>query len=182
MTIFQVFLLAAALSLPVHKDGETPQHREARIAELTTQQANAAQRAIDEGLWKGSIQELGILLLVQAYWESGLVERIGLGKCRKEECDPNKRGFHRARGYYQLHNTPMLKPGEWKSAAGPSSEYNASWAAARVLSEARKRCGWRKGAEVEGTIAWYARGKCYWKGAKPRAAMYRRLIGQYKVQ
>lgn len=155
---------------------------------FTMAMAGASERAVAEGLWPDTAERIGFVLLVEAYSESGLVERIQMGQCSRRlmECDayrgPGGRVYFRARGAYQLHNTPLLRPGEWLRVAGTGSDDAASWAAARVLSEGRRRCKHRKGAEVEATIAWYATGgRCYWRPARARAGLVARLEQRFGV-
>jgi hypothetical protein len=122
------------------------------------------------------------LVLIVGWWESRYAWHVHAGRCRRGECDetciparPKPRCFFRARSPWQLHATPLLRPGEWRAMIGTSPEatQTAARAAARVLAE-----GWRRCSSAEGAIAYYARGSCRWRGAKVRAAHWRRLGDQ----
>lgn len=146
---FESVIAAMLVALP----GATPVHSE--------DIANAVAEATDGD------RLLAAELVTVGFFESGYLPRIQEGKCRKGECDQG-----RARTWWQFQRTSFSRDA-WNTSVGLEYEAicEAGRVAARVLLAGRKAC-----RTVEGTLAWYACGRCSWSGARYRAKMVNRLM------
>lgn len=128
--------------------------------------------------WTLSREELEAALITVGYWESRFLARIGRGECRKNECDAYKdvqgRIHHRARGFYQVQRTGLIKNQEWHDMVGTGAwnYFTASSVAARVLASNRAWC-----KSPHGMFSGYARGGyCSWRGAGVRTVFFHKVI------
>lgn len=110
-------------------------------------------------------------LVTIGFFESGFLDRIQAGKCKRNECDHG-----RARTYFQFQRTSYSRDA-WNTSVGlePEAILEASKVAARVLTAGRAACH-----SVEGTLSFYATGRCSWSGARHRSKMVHRLMAVEK--
>jgi hypothetical protein len=148
-------LEATALAMLVALPGSTPSQAETLAPAI-------AEVAGDDRLLMAEIATIG-------FFESGFLERIQDGKCRKDECDHG-----RARTWFQYQRTSYTREA-WELKADIGLEYEAvltaTQNAATVLLAGRKACH-----SVEGTLAFYATGGCRWSGARYRVRLVNRLM------
>lgn len=144
---------AVVLAMLVALPGATPTHSE-DIANAIAEASNG------DKLLAAELATIG-------FFESGYLPRIQAGECRKGECDQG-----RARTYWQLQRTSFSRD-SWETMVGPEYEaiVIAAQTAGRVLLAGRKAC-----RTVEGTLSWYACGRCSWSGARYRAKIVNRLM------
>ena len=126
-------------------------------------------------IWHRSKRELAALLVTKGWWESRFALNVHAGKCKPYECDAIKyKGtiIHRARSPWQLQRTAFSEH-EWDHMTGTGLKptRNAAWAAAKVLSRGSSRC-----KTPFGTLSWYGRQRCDWRGARPRYRTYTRIM------
>ena len=126
-------------------------------------------------IWTGTDRELAAMLVTKGWWESRFASNVHAGKCKPDECDPKMyRGvlIHTARSPWQLQRTSYAEA-LWDQLEGDSLEKtrNASWVAATILSEGRRRC-----RSDFGTLSWYGIQRCSWHPAKRRYSTYLRLM------
>jgi len=146
---FEALVAAMLVALP----GQTPAHAD--------DIANAiAEAAAGDKLLAAELVTVG-------FFESGYLPRIQEGKCRKGECDNG-----RARTWWQFQRTSFSRDA-WETSVGlePEAILEASKVAARVLLAGRKACH-----SIEGTLSWYACGRCSWSGARYRARMVQSVL------
>jgi hypothetical protein len=184
-------LLALMMSLPApYGQEEDSQEREARLAivadaiDHVSLKATCAEQEADERcepVWHGPRLDLALLLLTEAYWESRLARNVHEGKCRAYECDPyhSRHGvlLHRARTLWQLQRSDPIAE-DWDKMVGSDIESttNAAWAATKLFSRARQRCG-----SIPGAISLLSGcGQCSWSQTGSRMRLYRHL--QRRVQ
>ncbi len=115
----------------------------------------------------GGDRLLAAELTTIGFFESGFLERIQAGKCRKGECDNG-----RARSWWQFQRTSYSRDA-WDTSLGlePEAIRAASKVAASVLVAGRNACH-----SVQGTLSFYATGRCSWSGARYRAKMVSQLM------
>lgn len=180
------YILLVLLSLPPkYGDGETVDQRVRRMQVAASAVDAVTERATCSGLyktesckrlWIGSKKDLALLLITKAWWESRFARNVHEGNCAKWECDATKlrngQIVHRARSVWQLQKTGLMTDAEWKEmeGAGYHATRTAAWAAARVLSRGRNRCGSNYGA-----LSFYARNTCEWQGAHLRIVYFQKL-------
>lgn len=128
--------------------------------------------------WTWGRTELVASLITMGYWESRFIRRIGAGNCHKWECDatkmPDGRIIHRARGFYQVQQSGLVKPHQWRNMVGITydAQLTAAEVSGRIMSRNRARCNSRSGM-----ISAYARGiGCTWPGAGVRELFLRRVL------
>lgn len=182
-------LLALMLGLPApHGQPESTEEREARLAivadaiDYASRRATCADREVDERcepVWLGSRFDLAILLVTEAYWESRLAKNVHEGRCRTYECDPyqSRHGtlVHRARTLWQLHRSDPIAD-DWNHIVGAdaASTQAAAWAASKLFSRARQRCG-----GIAGAISLLSGcGKCTWSQTDGRMRLFESLQGR----
>jgi len=184
------FAFSLLVSLPsYYSDHEAPPERAQRlyvIAEAVTSASAYATCTLDWSqaewctpIWPASERkELIVMEITQGFWESRFAKHVHEDHCGPDECDAIKLRdgsiYHRARTPWQLQRTAYVAP-YWNSMRGSSlvATTNAAYAAARVLSAARRRCG----GKPELWISGYGWGSCrVWGGARKRAAMYEALL------
>ncbi|MFA5053094.1 MAG: hypothetical protein WC565_03485 [Parcubacteria group bacterium] len=168
---------------PAHADLDE-QNRSERVEVIASAISQATQRACCSGayaseecsrLWAGSESSLAALIVTKGWWESRFALNVHLGECKPWECDAVKLSngsvMHLARTPWQFQRTAFSAP-LWTDMVGTGIEptRNAAWVAARILSHGMKSC-----KSIEGTIAWYATGRCQWSKARDRYATYRKL-------
>jgi hypothetical protein len=180
-------LVLLMLALPPHHlDEESPEARRARLSVVGQAIDEASARATCRDAaddpscvrqWPGNEQDLGILLVTQAYWESRLALNVHEGRCRSYECDPfinprTGRLEHRSRSLWQLQRSSLIEE-EWTGLEGVSLEAtrNAAYAAAKLLGRGLRACH-----TVQGAISRYAGvGRCTWSGAAARHRQFLEL-------
>lgn len=170
------FALAALLSFP-QRDPEAAEDYAARMGVV----AAAIESAVTATPhYRGEPRELASALVALAWYEGGLLRRIHAGACRPGECDwvhvgpAPWQGYPRARSLWQLHATRLVPAREWATLTGTDLDATtrAATAAARVLTEGRRRCG-----SLTGALSAYAGSRsCRWRGAPGRAWTVRRLL------
>lgn len=127
--------------------------------------------------WTRPPRELAAALVTKAWFESGLLARIGAGRCLPYECDAYRvrgRIFHRARGYYQIQYSGAVRAHEWHEMVGTDewSVFVASSTAARLLGNYVGMCG-----DIPGGFSAYATGgRCSWSRVGPRVTVYLRTL------
>jgi hypothetical protein len=160
------WILALLMALPAHRlDREPGEVREERMRVV----AEAIEAAVIEAEHPEP-KELALLLVTTAFFESGLALHVHEGRCnvRAGECDHG-----RAKGLWQLHQSPMVPREDWRQLEGTDLESTRVGAlyAARILAHYWGKCKTRAGA-----LSGYATGKtCRWKGAPKRVAYADRL-------
>lgn len=172
---------------------ETPAETRARYGTIATAIALSAQRATCEGqtesctrIWPGPTWQMASLLVTEAWFESRLMWRVHAGQCGPGECDAFRRGgqvFHRSRSLWQIQASELVPREEWETLSGTDliSTTRAAWAAARVLSSARRLCSPHGGFSPESTMAAYATGNsCSFAQSKMRAHWYLRIAPAVK--
>jgi len=185
MTTTIQYILMILLSLPASSyDKESPEERKDRMETLARAIDDASSRATCterfdkptcEPIWKSNKKQLVLLLITKAWWESRLAQNVHEGNCRKDECDATKINgviVHRARTIWQMQKTGLVKRDEWKTMVGTDfkATRTAAWVATRILARAKKVCH-----TPYGTLSWYGRSRCDWKGANIRVVFYRKL-------
>jgi hypothetical protein len=167
-------------------DAEDAAARRARLSTVATAIELAAQRATCSGefatlecqaIWNGRTEDLSLLLVTQAWWESRLARHIHEGRCRVFECDAFRsmrtgRIEHRARTLWQLQRTSLVVE-EWPTMVGTdlASTYHAAWGATKVLSRGYRACG-----TIAGSIGYYSgAGRCTWSKSPRRVATFEAL-------
>lgn len=177
-------LLALALLLkPFHMDGETAEERESRYETIAVATEGAVEHVTCTGMWavpectpkwKGKPERLAVLMLSQAYLESGLARHVHEGRCRVKigECDHG-----RARSPWQLQYTELVGEDWWQMRGSDQRATSiAAIGAATVLSVGLNGC-----RTLEGAISMYATGKsCRWAGAEPRVRFHEKLWAKYR--
>ena len=196
-------LTALLVSLPAwHEDTETLEERTDRMGTIASAVLLTADQATCSDdymmsctpVWPGDRDELAILLVTLAWYESRLSERIHSGLCRPGECDYE--AVHhpitgklvsetfRARTMWQMHYAPrLMSRSEWNSMSGQSLEATATaaWAASKLLGAMARSCKTHHPNSCILTI--YAGAKTLpYLGAKPRLDTYRELLGRYQAQ
>jgi hypothetical protein len=168
---------------PAGRAPETEAVRLARFERIALSVERASWRASGDE-WPYPAEELAALLVMEGWYESKFVWRVHAGKCRLKlgECDVaiDSRGrlFAKAAGTWQVQASQLVPFREWRTLTGTdqASTDRAAWAAAKILSASRKRCG-RGNYWPEATISLYATGRsCRWRGAPQRARTFRRLL------
>lgn len=186
-------------NLPTHYlDTETPSERKVRLNTIATSIDRAASRAVCEApyastkfrtctpIFKGTKDEMVILLVTIGFWESRFAQNIHEGKCRAWQCDPIQykdtagniiKVVHKAHTNWQLqYNTSIAT--EWRVMVGTdqNSTDAAAWASAKMLSRGYNSCG-----NVWGSISKYAGVRsCKWSKGKKRVDFYRHKMYKYK--
>lgn len=171
MATLQELLVVLMMALPTHYlDTETPDERQQRMGVIAAAIVTASDYALCHGkfagdenceaIWTGTQDELVVLLLTKAFWESRLAQNVHAGKCRDWQCDPwkSKNGtiVHRARTIWQLQRTRIVTAEwDWMLGTDRRSTTYAAWAATKVLSRGKRAC-----STTNGTIRWYATGRC----------------------
>jgi hypothetical protein len=191
MTAIYEAILALALSLtPWHGDHESPAERESRMEVFGEAITYAVERSTCTGafeqegctrIWNGDPLELGVVLLGLAQSESGLAKHIHEDRCRDDECDPfvdkrTGRIGHRAKSSWQIQWGGKVPAAEWRTIGGssPAATARAAWAAAKVLSFARERCG-----SLQGAVSLYGTGTvCNWPRSRARTESYLRMLAK----
>lgn len=206
---FVAILVTLMMALPsYHTDKESKVARQVRVTTIAVSIHRATDRATCQGdwntedcvpRWKGSKEDLGILLVTLAFWESRLAQHVHEGKClpgyigkdgkyHRGECDEKVR-FDRhgnviarkfkARTIWQLQKHGYTAP-EWDVMVGTSQVATdaAAWAAAKTLSMGYRSCG-----NVWGAISVYAgAGGCTYEKSKVRLNFYHRLKRKYQTE
>ena len=168
-------LLALLLTfVPWHGDTETSVARAERLSVV----AGAIAEASLNPRWKGSSEDLAILLVMTAHEESHFALHIHEGRCGKHakspkgECDSGKAGT-----LWQIQFGAWYPKKHWDKLIGASKTPTtlAAKKAADIMSLARNYCGSTKGA-----IALYAKGSCKWKRAAGRYYRFTQLREKYR--
>jgi hypothetical protein len=183
---FIKYITMILLSLePSYSDKETWDQRTARMELIATAIDDAASKATCsdkydvpkcEKTWSQDKKSLALLLVTKGYWESKFAKNVHEGKCRVYECDAyrvNGTTRHRARSLWQIQKTGLETREEYAQMSSSSLEATtmAANVAVRHLVLGMNTC-----KTIPGTIAVYGGAKsCYWKGAAPREAFYRRI-------
>ncbi len=180
-------LLSFALTLSspeVHHRSETFDEAVARLGALTqgigvvSEEATCTdQPATCRRIWPASKYELGVALVMIAWFESGFQRRIALDQCRPLECDArllaDGRSVPQARSYFQLHLLGSMTPQVWRALVGEDFEsayLNALWAA-KALSAQYNRCG----RGIPGAVSGFATGgACNFGAIEPRMTVFNR--------
>jgi hypothetical protein len=180
-------VLSLLLGLPAHGlDAEDAAARQARLSTVARAIELASQRATCSGefespdcqsIWSGETEDLSLLLVTQAWWESRLARHIHEGRCRVFECDAFRsmrtgRIEHRARTLWQLQRTSLVVD-EWSKMVGADLEstYHAAWGATKVLARGYRACG-----TIAGSIGYYSgAGRCTWSKSPRRVATFEAL-------
>jgi hypothetical protein len=169
-------LLALLLTLaPWHGDIETDVARQARLSTIATSIAEASLNP----RWKGSSEDLAIILVMTAHRESHLALHIHQGRCgqhpksRKGECDGGKAGT-----LWQIQFGAWFPKKHWEKLIGtsPAATTAAAKKAADIMALGRNYC-----RSTEGAIALYAKGSCKWRGSKARYREFMKLREKYRV-
>lgn len=175
-------------TLPVScYDTETPDERLVRLNTIASAIEKAAAKSVCEGvdennpctpIFRGSKNEMLILLVTIGFWESRYSQNVHEGKCKPWECDPmvqkDSQGrtikiTHRSRTNWQLQYNDSIK-NEWPNMVGTSQEATdlAAWASAKMLSKGYNSCG-----TIWGAISKYAGVKhCKWEKGKSRVDFF----------
>lgn len=183
---FIKYITMILLSLePSYSDKETWDQRTERMELIATAIDDAASKATCsdkydtpkcEKTWSKDKKSLTLLLVTKGFWESRFAKNVHEGKCRVYECDAyqaNGKTLHRARSLWQIQKTGLETREEYAQMSSSSLEATkmAANVAVRHLVIGMNAC-----KTIPGTIAIYGGAKsCYWKGALPREAFYRRI-------
>lgn len=183
---FVNYITAILLSLePSYSDKETWEERSARMELIATAIDDASSKATCsdkydmpkcEKTWPKDKKTLGLLLVTKGFWESKFAKNVHDGKCRVYECDAYTVGGkvrHRAKSLWQIQKTGLVSSEEYAKMGLPSLESTTISAnvAVRHLTLGMNTC-----KTISGTIAVYGGAKsCFWKGAAPREAFYKRI-------
>jgi hypothetical protein len=176
---------------PYYSDHEAPSERARRLEVIAESITSASAYATCTRDWASADwcvpiwptserKELIVITITQGFWESRFAKHVHEDRCGPDECDAiklrNGRIYHRARSPWQLQRTAYVAP-YWEAMRGSSlmATTSAAYAAVRVLSAARRRCG----GKPELWISGYGWGSCrMWGGARKRAEMYEALLGR----
>lgn len=170
---------------PSYSDKETWDERSARMELIATAIDDATSKATCsdkydvpncEKVWPKDKKSLGLLLVTKGFWESKFAKNVHDGKCRVYECDAykvNGKVRHKARSIWQIQKTGLVNKEEYAKMGTSSLESTTVSAnvAVRHLVLGMNTC-----KTISGTIAVYGGAKsCFWKGAAPREAFYKKL-------
>jgi len=197
MNLLKALLFVAMMLQPWYKDQKTETHEQRvdRYTVISSSIVKAADSATCTGsyqnnpycspIWKGKREELGFLLLTQAYMESRFARNVHAGNCEKHQCDAYKdktgKILHRSASIWQVQSTGkggLIPRSEWVALQGldQQSTDGAAWAATKVLSSAYRQC-----RTIPGAISLYAGiPRCDWPRASYRNSFYERLLRKGK--
>ena len=176
-------LVLLFLSLPPWWQDRQEENRSARIEVMARATEYATDRLTCNGqdekcrpLWPlDQRDDLAILLATIAWHETRLAKHVHENRCRRWECDPYHAGgelLHSSRGPWQVKRAAL--PEHWDRIQGSDLESTklGAYAAARLLSYGRRRCG----GTLAGAVSMYATGRdCAWEGTAERMRTFRKL-------
>lgn len=175
-------ILSVLLQLPALRTerDEPAEERSARLSVVAAQIAGVVgnrPRGVDEVEWAAA-------LITQAKAESGFAKYVAEGRCQDgpvgAQCDPDKRGVARARGYWQMWAVTCKKA--WLAEVGSEEEVRASaLCATRVMLSGYVSC---TGPGKDSWQGAFIRGgggvSCVGPRGEKRVASFRRILSSLR--
>ncbi|HEY3494793.1 MAG TPA: hypothetical protein VGK73_08915 [Polyangiaceae bacterium] len=124
----------------------------------------------------GGRDELEILLVTAAWWESRLARHVHAGQCRPHECDRGK-----SRGLAQVRLTSGVPRELWEASEG--TDYENTLASMRAAAHVMSRAHWKcfSGDRWHKVFAAYGRGHCSaTHQVYARASWFQRKLADYR--